>query len=82
MQKLILYSTLGCHLCELAREEIEPCLEQTTWVLDEKDIADDPGLLEQYGTSIPVLFSAGLNDRLYWPFDRNAVKSFLDKGGR
>jgi hypothetical protein len=77
MIKLILYSTLGCHLCDLALDEIEPCLSNTSWVLEKVDIADDPDLLKQYGTSIPVLFFPAVDSRLYWPFDCLAVKQFL-----
>ncbi len=78
MQELILYSTLGCHLCELAEEEIAPCLQDTTWQIKNIDIADDPELLKEYGTSIPVLYSPASKDKLYWPFDRSAVAHFVD----
>jgi len=78
MKKLILYSTLGCHLCELALDEIQPCLDSTSWCLEEVDIADDPALLELYGTSIPVLSLPLLDKQLYWPFDHIAVRVFLD----
>ncbi|MGH1440298.1 MAG: glutaredoxin family protein [Cellvibrionaceae bacterium] len=78
MKKLILYSTLGCHLCELALDEIQPCLDNTEWRLEEVDIADDPELLKLYGTSIPVLSVASVNKQLYWPFDQQGVSDFLN----
>jgi len=77
MKPLILYSTLGCHLCESALNEIQPCLDKTEWRLDEVDIADDPDLLQLYGTSIPVLSVPSVNKQLYWPFDRDEVSTFL-----
>jgi hypothetical protein len=77
MQELILYSTLGCHLCELALDEIEPCIKNTNITIKEVDIADDPQLLEQYGTSIPVAYIKQSDVRLYWPFDREQVAVFL-----
>ena len=77
MQELILYSTLGCHLCELALDEIEPCINNTNITVKEVDIADDPQLLEQYGTSIPVAYIKQSDARLYWPFDREQVAVFL-----
>jgi len=79
MKKLILYSTLGCHLCDLAVDEVEPCLTNTSFSLEKIDIADDLDLLKQYGTSIPVLFSPEIDSALYWPFDSMAVKRFLSK---
>lgn len=77
MNTIFLYSTLGCHLCELALEEIQPCLSGTQWLLKEVDIAEDPELLEQYGTSIPVMHIVASDKRLYWPFDRQAVAELL-----
>lgn len=79
MQELILYSTLGCHLCELAVIEIEPCLTNSNIVLKQVDIADDPVLLEKYGVSIPVAYEASDEACLYWPFDRQDVQIFIDK---
>lgn len=78
MQELILYSTLGCHLCELAQDEITPCIEGTHWCVKEVDIADDEQLLKQYGTSIPVLYSPVSREALFWPFDRTAVAHFIE----
>jgi hypothetical protein len=77
MQTLILYSTLGCHLCELACNEIEPSLLKRSLCLNTVDIADDPALLEAFGTRIPVLFYPKNQAYLYWPFDRNTVEDFL-----
>lgn len=78
MKQLVLYSTLACHLCELALDEISACLDgQEGWLLEEIDIADDPVLLQAYGTSIPVLYFPLANQGLYWPFDRFQVEQFL-----
>jgi hypothetical protein len=83
MHELILYSTLGCHLCELALEEVDICLKQNNQISDkafkikEVDIADDLSLMEAYGTSIPVLYLAQSDARLYWPFDSQDVAAFL-----
>lgn len=78
MSEIILYSTLGCHLCELALQEIEPVLMDSQWLLKEIDIAEDLTLLEAYGTSIPVLHYPKKNKQLYWPFDNLQVKQFLE----
>ena len=47
MKELIMYSTLGCHLCELAKTQIEPLLAPFALKLKEVDIADDDILLEK-----------------------------------
>ena len=75
--KLILFTTDGCHLCERALDEIELCVQDYHFVIQEVDIATDPELLRQYGTSIPVLYWADKQQALYWPFDRWQVLNFL-----
>lgn len=78
MHELVLYHTLGCHLCELAKEQVEPLLEYYRLVLKEVDIADDSALLERYGIRIPVIRLAGSSCELGWPFDSNDVHTFLE----
>jgi hypothetical protein len=77
MQQLILYSTLGCHLCELAKEQIEPLLVPLALRLVEIDIADDDILLEKYGVRIPVIQLANSDKELGWPFDTQQAYDFL-----
>jgi hypothetical protein len=77
MQQLTLYSTLGCHLCELAKEQLEPLLTPLALRLVEVDIADDDILLEKYGVRIPVIQLADSDQELGWPFDTQQAYSFL-----
>ena len=79
MKSLILYSTLGCHLCELAKQQIEPLLLEFSLTLVEVDIADKgkEDLLEKYGVHIPVIKIADKKDELGWPFTRQEVHAFL-----
>jgi hypothetical protein len=87
MKSLILYHTLGCHLCDLAKEQIEPLLDVCDLRLVEIDIADDETLLQRYGVRIPVIRLAieADNDEkgaekgadLGWPFDTQAVYRWL-----
>jgi hypothetical protein len=87
MHEIILYSTLGCHLCELAIEQVEHCLDQdptfskNAIAIKEVDIAEDLALMEAYGTSIPVLYLASSDARLFWPFDSDGVATFLKNNG-
>ena len=64
---LILYSSLGCHLCEEAKALIAPLLS-TGWLLEEIDVADDDCLMERYGVRIPVIKRVDNDTELCWPF--------------
>lgn len=79
MKPVYLYSTAGCHLCELAREIVEPLLSQYTLVLEEIDIAQTDDLIERYGVKIPVLKSPHHLDELCWPFDSVQANHFLTR---
>ncbi len=79
MQKITLYSTLACHLCDIAEEIIADCISNSNFFLEKIDIADDPELLKKYGVSIPVLYSNVNTKELFWPFDNLAVNAFLEE---
>ncbi|KGD66619.1 hypothetical protein Y5S_00286 [Alcanivorax nanhaiticus] len=72
---VVLYTTLGCHLCEQAREllmMVNPGLE-----IDAVDVAENDELIAQYGERIPVLSRNG--HELAWPFGLLDVQAFLQK---
>lgn len=71
-----LFTTLGCHLCELAEEEIMPLVEHGLMV-ELVDIADSEALFEAYSLTIPVLRRVDTWAELAWPFDTEQVVSFL-----
>jgi hypothetical protein len=73
----LLYSTPGCHLCELAKDILWPLLDEFTLRLDEVDIADCDELVERYGVRIPVLAFADTDEELNWPFDQHQARAFL-----
>ncbi len=73
MQKqLILYGTLGCHLCE----DAERVLQALALTYKTIDIIDDNRLLEKFATSIPVL-EGDDETYLYWPFNETQVTFWL-----
>jgi glutaredoxin-related protein len=78
MQKLILFTSVGCHLCERAVEEIEQCFQDCDFTYHEVDIASDPNLLRKYGTRVPVLLFRKSDECLFWPFDHFAILKKLD----
>ncbi len=71
--EIILYHTDGCHLCDIAQEQLQ-ALE-----LDFKlvDICEDEELAEKYGIRIPVLLKSTDASELGWPFDADDVIKFL-----
>lgn len=77
MKPVYLYSTLGCHLCEMAEEIVSPLLVHHSLYLEKIDIADSDELIERYGVRIPVLKSPHHMVELGWPFDATQVQSFL-----
>ncbi len=77
MQHLILYSTLGCHLCEQAKALSLPVLAKAGMTLREVDIADDDALIAAYGVMIPVLRDPQQGVELRWPFDANRLTEWL-----
>ena len=81
MSKTItLYSTLGCHLCEQAKSLSWPVLAHHDSKLEEIDIADDDGLMEELALSIPVLEDES-GRRLRWPFDQDQLDHWLAAAG-
>ncbi|EGQ9180293.1 glutaredoxin family protein [Vibrio alginolyticus] len=74
---LILYSTEGCHLCEMAFTLVDQVglAEQTDII----DIAFDDVLFSRYGVTIPVLKYQ--DSELNWPFDLEQLTHWLDNNG-
>lgn len=78
-EHLILYTTLGCHLCEQALDIFEATLNPAFFEVELVDIADYEGLIEAYGTRIPVLKRVKLNRELNWPFSPQQLVDFLSR---
>ena len=80
MKVLNLYTTLGCHLCATALEEIDKVIDAFPGVtVKEVEIADSDELLEAYGVRIPVIRLEGSEQELGWPFDSVAVRQYLSE---
>jgi glutaredoxin len=71
--KIVLYGTAACHLCE----DAEAILRRLGVAAGHIDIADDDGMLEKYGTRIPVLKRLDNDAELGWPFTAADVTRFL-----
>jgi hypothetical protein len=71
-----LFGTLGCHLCELAEDELMELVEHGLSV-ELIDIAENGARLEDYELRIPVLRRIDTGAELDWPFDAEQVVAFL-----
>jgi len=56
---VVLYGAPGCHLCDVAKEQLERQRELLDFSLDVVDISGDPELESAYREQIPVVFVAG-----------------------
>lgn len=81
MIKYRLYSSEGCHLCELAYEICKPILGASMLIVDiiEDDTSENnniknKSLVEQYGIHIPVLERIDNHEKVFWPFDAVIVQ--------
>ncbi|MEX0740544.1 MAG: glutaredoxin family protein [Pseudohongiella sp.] len=76
--ELLLYTTVGCHLCEQAEAVLHAVADThsgLTW--RPVEISDAPALVAAYGLRIPVIRLSGQDADLGWPFDEAAVRRYL-----
>jgi glutaredoxin len=61
VKQITLYSRTGCHLCEVAREEIERISAdmKVSISIEEITIDGDPHLESEYGLMVPVILIDG-----------------------
>lgn len=73
--ELILYTTLGCHLCHEAKDVVYRS-GISAIRLQDVEIADDEALLSQYGVKIPVIRDEKTNREIAWPFDAEQFREW------
>lgn len=76
--KLLLFGTLGCHLCEEAEAILESC-EKNHIVIENIDIAEYEQWQDKYAIRIPVLFYPETEKELAWPFTQTQVQTFINE---
>ena len=79
MQKVILYGTTACHLCEEAEELLRKAQEKVDFPMQiqKVDISENDDLMGRYGISIPVVFKEETGTEINWPFDFNGLVNFI-----
>jgi len=70
---VVLYTTLGCHLCDQARDLLLTVNPQAD--IHAVDVAEDDTLIAEYGERIPVLRRG--DRELAWPFGLLDVQGLL-----
>ena len=67
----VMYTRAGCHLCEVAWQELNKAQERYQFVLEQKDVDADPELKARFGDCVPVV---SVNDKVRF---RGAVNPVL-----
>jgi len=68
MKEVMVYSRVGCHLCEIAIDQINSVKDELGFNLEIKFIGDDAVLEQVYGEQVPVIL---INNKIhdYWRVD-------------
>jgi hypothetical protein len=76
--KLLLFGTMGCHLCEEADVIVAACDTKNT-VIESIDIAEHEQWQDKYAIHIPVLYHPETEKELGWPFTQNQVQNLINE---
>ena len=77
MNRIRLYTTLGCHLCEQALTLLKAVEDQGSISVELVEISESDQLLARYGERIPVIQRESDRSELGWPFDELQLSEFL-----
>lgn len=76
IRQVQLFTTLGCHLCEEANDQLLLLQKEGLAIeICPVEIADSDELLNRYGIRIPVIAISGAE--IGWPFSIDQLRSFL-----
>lgn len=76
MISVTLFTTAGCHLCELADAILQSLSAENDLVFTHREIGDDDRLTERYGVIIPVIRFEDETE-LNWPFTQSDIQTKL-----
>jgi glutaredoxin len=60
MRRVTLYTRLGCHLCDEAKQVLERARTRAAFALEALDIDQDPELRKLYNEEVPVIAIDGV----------------------
>ena len=76
--KATLFTTSGCHLCEVASSQLEKLQKHgKIELIEEVEIANSDKLIKKYGASIPVIKIC--EHELYWPFQLRDLERWIER---
>ena len=76
MRTAVLYIGTACHLCDFAKNILEPIFELKEWDLKKVNINTSDTLQEKYRDSIPVVsFPSGKEKD--WPFTESQIRDLI-----
>lgn len=78
MPKVTLYTRVGCHLCDDAKEVLEAVRREKPFELDVVDVDTDPALVALYTDEVPVITIEGRKAFKY-RVDAAALRAKLDR---
>ena len=75
---LTFYFRDGCHLCEDMWQQLDELRREGSFKVHQVDVDGDPGLVDKYGSLVPVLASG---DELLCNYylDPKTLNDFLDR---
>ncbi len=59
MHDVVVYSRMGCHLCDVVKETLRTLQNQADFRWREVDIDTDPELQEKHTNEVPVVYIDG-----------------------
>ena len=74
-KKLVLYTLIGCHLCD----DVAAMLRDMGIEWTPVEIDTDPELEQKYDIRIPVLYLPDTGKELFFPFNEDQVQEFLER---
>ena len=73
----MLYGRVGCHLCEVAREQVRRACDAAGASWREQDVDADPELVARYSDLVPVVTVDGRH-HAHWRIDEAELRAALD----
>ena len=79
-QHFILFGTECCHLCEQAKALLSTneAVREARVSIEIIDIAEHSQWFDKYSVLIPVFYHEQTEKELRWPFDQQALTTFID----
>ncbi|HEX7354566.1 MAG TPA: glutaredoxin family protein [Mycobacteriales bacterium] len=74
--RVLLYSRVGCHLCDDARRVVAAVTEESGAGFAEVDVDGDPALVRRYGDEVPVVCVDGRQIG-FWRIDASRLRAAL-----